>query len=162
MRKAFSMIELLIAITLMGVMTALAFNYMNIETISKENIKTEFQAQLNLVTATILQCKELSGAMPIDSNGSLANNTLLSSMDCNTTTPYALNGGHGGFIPSSMTGLSDFNATQNGSEFYISTSTDVNSRNYAALKDLNSTYSTQQYELTSNATTAYLNFYLSR
>jgi prepilin-type N-terminal cleavage/methylation domain-containing protein len=108
MKNAFSMIELLIAITLMGVMATLAFNYINIETISKENIKTEFQAQLNLITATILQCKELSNAMPIDANGSLANNSILSSMDCNTTTPYALNGGHSGFIPATMRDFSAF------------------------------------------------------
>ena len=162
MKKAFSMIELLAVITLMGVMTALAFNYMDIETSSKDNIKTKFQAQLNLVTATIFQCKELSNAMPIDANGSLANNSTLSSMECNTTTPYALNGGHGGFIPTAVTGFSNFNATQNGSEFYISTTTDANSYNDKVLQELNSTYSTQQYVLTHDTTTAYLNFYLSR
>ena len=156
------MIELLAAITLIGVMTAFVFNYTDIETSSKENIKTKFQAQLNLVTATIFQCKELSNAMPIDANGSLANNSLLSSMDCNTSTPYALNGGHGGFIPTAVTGFSDFSATQNGSEFYISTTTDINTNNDEVLKELNSTYSTQQYVLTHDATTAYLKFYLSR
>lgn len=160
MKKAFSMIEFLVVIALMGVMTILAFNYMNIETISKENIKTEFQAQLNLISATIFQCKELSGAMPIDSGGSFANESILSTLECNTSTPYPLNGGHSGFIPSAMTGFSDFNATQNGTEFYITTSTDINSTNDKALQDLSSSYSTSQYEY--NTTTSILKFYLSR
>ena len=162
MRKAFSMIELLIAITLAGVMAIFAFGYMNIDTITKENIKTEFQSQLNLITATILQCKELSGAMPIDANGSLANNSILSSMECNTSTPYVLDGGHGGFIPTSMTGFSDYKATKSGTEFYISTSVDINSLNDEVLQELNSTYSINQYKLIYDTTTAYLNFYLSR
>ena len=154
------MIELLATITLMGVMTAFALNYMDIETSSKENIKTKFQAQLNLVTATIFQCKELSNAMPIDANGSLASNSTLNSMECNTTTPYKLNGGHGGFIPTAVTGFSEFSATQTGSEFYISTSVEINSSNDEVLQELNSSYSTNQYEY--NTTTAILKFYLSR
>jgi len=63
-KKAFSLIELLIVITLLGVMAILSFSYLNISTLSKQNIKTEFASHLNIITATILQCKDLSGSMP--------------------------------------------------------------------------------------------------
>lgn len=100
--------------------------------------------------------------MPIQSNGSLANNTLLNTLDCNTSTPYPLDGGKGTFIPPPLNNFTDYTATQNGSEFYITTTTAINSRNDDVLKDLNSTYSAQQYVLTYDTSTAYLNFYISR
>jgi len=162
MRKAFSLIELLIVITLSGVMAILAFNYLNMETISKENIKLELQSHFNIITATILQCKEYSNIMPIQSNGSEASDTLLNTLDCNTSTPYSLDGGKGSFIPPPLNNFTAYTATQNASEFYFSTTTGINSYNDEVLQELQNSYSTSQYELTSNATTTTLKFYLSR
>ena len=162
MRSAFSLLELLIVITLSGVMAILAFNYRDMQTISQENIKLELQSHFNIITATILQCKEYSGIMPIQSNGSEASGTLLNTLDCNTTTPYALDGGKGSFIPLPLNNFTDYTATQTGSEFYFSTTTPINSYNATVLQELQATYSLKQYELISNATTTTLKFYLSR
>jgi len=161
-KKAFSLIELLITIALAGVMVILSVNYLNISTLSKQNIKTELQSHLNIITATILQCKELSNMMPIQSGGALANNTLLDTLDCNTSTPYSLDGGKGSFIPEPLTGFANYTATQNGNIFYFSTTTALDSNNYEVLQELNSSYSMMQYQLTNDGTTAKLNFYLSR
>ncbi len=162
MRKAFSLIELLITIALAGAMAIFSFSYIDSTTLSKDTITTQLQSHLNLITSAIFQCKELSNSMPIQSDGSLANNTLLNTLDCNTSTPYQLDGGKGTFIPPPLNNFTDYRATQNGSEFYISTTTTINSRNDDVLKDLNSTYSAQQYVLTYDTSTAYLNFYISR
>ncbi len=162
MRKAFSLIELLLTVALAGAMAIFSFSYIDSATLSKESIKTELQSHLNLISSAIFQCKELSNSMPIQSNGSLANNTLLNTLDCNTSTPYPLDGGKGTFIPPPLNNFTDYTATQNGSEFYITTTTAINSRNDDVLKDLNSTYSAQQYVLTYDTSTAYLNFYISR
>ncbi|MFK5937017.1 MAG: prepilin-type N-terminal cleavage/methylation domain-containing protein [Sulfurimonas sp.] len=162
MRKAFSLLELLIVIALSGVMAMLAFNYRDMETISQENIKLELQSHFNIITATILQCKEYSGIMPIQSNGSEASGTLLNTLDCNTTTPYALDGGKGSFMPLPLNNFTAYTATQTASEFYFSTTTTINSYNAKVLQELQATYSTNQYELTSDATTTTLKFYLSR
>lgn len=163
MRRAFSLIELLITVALAGAMAIFTVSYYNTSEISKDNIKTQLQSHFNLLTAAILQCKELSNAMPIDSNGSIiANNTPIKQLDCNTSTSYSLDGGKGYFMPVTVNGFTDYRATQNGTEFFISTSAAINSRNDDVLKDLNTTYSTKQYVLTYDATTAYLNFYISR
>ena len=162
MRKAFSLIELLIVITLTGVMTIFTFDYLDSKTISKENIKLKLQSHLSIISATILQCKEYSGTMPIQSDGSEASSTLLNTLDCNTTTPYSLDGGKGSFIPSALQNFTDYTATQNGSEFYFSTTTSINSHNHEVLQELQNNYSSNQYELTSSDTTVNLNFYLSR
>jgi prepilin-type N-terminal cleavage/methylation domain-containing protein len=161
LKKAFSLIELLLTITLAGVMVILSFNYLNISTLSKQNTKIEFQSHLNIITATILQCKELSNMMPIQSGGSLASTTPLDTLECNTSIPYLLDGGKGSFIPEPLTGFTNYTATQLGTQFYFTTTTAFSSNNYEVLQELNSTYSTQQYELTNNGTTATLNFYLS-
>lgn len=163
MRKAFSLIELLITVALAGAMAIFISSFIDIDTLTKDNVKTQLQSHLNIISSSILQCKELSNAMPIDSNGSiLANNTPLNSLECNTTTPYSLDGGKGSFIPPSLSGFTSYTATESGDEFYISTTTPITSRNYDVLKDLNTTYSSQQYVLTDDTTTATLNFYLSR
>ena len=162
MRKAFSLIELLVVIALTGVMTIFAFNYLSTETISKENIKLELQSHFNIITATILQCKEHSNLMPIQSDGSQASNTLLSTLECDTTTPYPLDGGKGSFIPPPLNGFSEYRATQNISEFYFSSTALINSYNDEVLQDLQANYSQTQYELTHDATTATIKFYLSR
>lgn len=162
MKKAFSLIELLLTITLAGVMVALSLNYLNISTLSKQNTKTEFQSHLNSISANILQCKELSNIMPIQGNGSAASNTLLNTLECNTTTPYLIDGGKGSFVPSPLIGFTSYTATQTGNVFYFTTTVLVNSKNYEVLQELQSNYSTNQYELTNDGTIASLKFYLSR
>lgn len=161
-RKAFSLIELLVVITLIGVMAALSFSYLNISTISKQNIKSEFQSHINIITATILQCKDLSGSMPTQVGEVPANNTLLNTLICNTSPTYSLDGGHGSFIPKPLSNFTTYTATQMGDIFYFTTSTPLNSPNYEVLQELQNSYSTNQYELTNDGTTATLNFYLSR
>lgn len=143
-------------------MAVLSFNYLNISTLSKENIKTKLQSQINLITATVFQCKEYSNSFPIQNGGLLANDSLLNSLECNTSTPYALDGGKNSFIPIPIAGFTSYTATQKGNEFYFSTSAELNSNNDEALKELNSTYSANQYELIYVETNATLNFYISR
>jgi len=162
MRQAFSLLELLLAIALSGVMAMLTVFYLDTDNISKENIELELQSHFNIITPTILQCKDLTNIMPIQSNGSLASDTLLNTLECNTSTPYLIDGGKGAFIPKPLVLFSDYTATQNASEFYFSTSTELNSVSDDALQELVSDYSANQYELTSDATTTTLKFYLSR
>jgi type II secretory pathway pseudopilin PulG len=161
-KKAFSILEVLITITLIGVMVILSVNYFNTSTISKTNIKSQLQSHFQIITASILQCKELSGIMPLQTSGLPASTTLLNTLECNTTTPYSLNGGRGSFIPSALSSFSEYTATQNANEFYFSTSTAMNSLNSEVLQDLNTTYSSKQYELSDNGTTITIKFYLSR
>lgn len=162
MRKAFSLIELLITIALAGVMAMFTINFIDTTSLSKESIKTELQSHLNIITSAVFQCKELSNVMPIQSDGSPASSTLLNTLECNTSTVYQLDGGKGVFIPPALNGFTDYTATQSGTEFYITTTATINSRNDDVLQDLNSSYSANQYVLTYDATTAFLNFYISR
>ena len=162
MHKAFSLFELLIVIALSGVMAIFAFNYLNTTTLSVEGIKTKLNSHINLITASVFQCKEYSHIFPIDANGSYANNSLLDTLECNTSTPYPLDGGKGSFIPTPIEGFSEYKATQNTTEFYFSTTALIDSNNDTALQELNSTYSPNQYELTHDTTKAYLKFYISR
>ncbi len=162
MRQAFSLLELFLAIALSGVMAFFVSNYLNLDTLSKENIKTRLRSHFNIITATIFQCKELSNTMPLQSDSALANNTRLDILECNTSTPYPLDGTHGGFIPSALEGFSAYTATEDGSAFYFSTTTEIGSRDDEALQELEGDFSTNQYELIYDATTATLNFYLSR
>lgn len=161
-RKAFSLLELFLVIALSGAMIIIALNFIDTKTLSKEQIKTQLQSHFNIITATILQCKELSNMMPVQSGGALANNTLLDTLECNTTTPYALDGGKGSFIPKPLSDFTPYRATQNGDEFYFSTTAPVNSFSDEALQELQNGYSVNQYSLTHDATNAYLNFYISR
>ena len=143
-------------------MSILSVNYLNTTTLSKQNTKTQLQSHFNLITASILQCKELSSVMPIQTNGSLADDTLLTALDCNTSTPYALDGGKDSFIPPPLSGFTPYTAKQTNNEFYFSTSTAINSNNDEVLQELQNNYSVKQYELTRDATDATLKFYLSR
>jgi len=161
-KKAFSLIELLVAITLLGVMAILSFSYLNVTTLSKQNIKTEFQSHLNIITATILQCKDLSNTMPTQAGEVLASGTLLNTLTCNTSPTYQLDGGHGSFIPPPLLNFTAYKATQVGEIFYFTTTTPLASANYEVLQELQNSYSVNQYSLTDNGTTATLNFYLSR
>ena len=143
-------------------MASLSINYYNTSTISKNNIKAELRSHFQIITSTILQCKELSGVMPLQVGGDEASDTLLNTLECNTTPTYKLDGGRNSFIPPALQGFSEYKATQSGSEFYFSTSANLNSFNEDVLRDMESSYSTNQYNLTQDATSIYLKFYLSR
>lgn len=158
MKKAFSLLELLLAIALSGAMAYFAISYINYTTQSRQKIKTEFLNQLNLISASIFQCKILSNQFPVKETSALANDTLVSDLECNTTTPYDLDGGKNSFIPKTLSGFSPFRATQNANEFYFSTSTTVGTLQDEVLKELNSTFSANQYEYTNGS----IKFYLSR
>lgn len=162
MKKAFSLFEIIIAIALSGVMALLFINYVNYDAISKQNIKTSFQIHIQTITEAILQCKTLSNSFPTQSNGSPASSSILSSLDCNTTTPYPLDGGKGIFIPKPLSNFDTYTATQNGAEFYFSTSVTKNTLQADVLLELNSSYSKMQYEIIDKPTKYDLKFYLSR
>ena len=100
--------------------------------------------------------------MPLQVGGALASASLLDTLECNTSTPYALDGGKGSFIPPPLTDFSAYTATESGTEFYFSTTAVKDSRNDEVLQTLETAYSSNQYVLTHDATTAYLKFYLSR
>ena len=142
-------------------MATLSINYYNTSTISKQNIKSELQSHLEIITATIFQCKELSNAMPIQDDGSLADDTLLNTLECNTTTTYKIDGQRGGFIPKALKDFSEYKATQNDNEFYFYTTTKLGSYNDDVLVELNSTYSSSQYELSDDGVDRTMKFYLS-
>jgi len=162
LRRAFSLIELLLAITLSGVMAFLSMSYYNTATLSKTVIQSQLLSQFDTISATIFQCKTLSNQFPLQVGGALASSTLLDTLECNTTIVYALDGGKNAFIPPPLKDFSAYRATQNASEFYFSTSTPIANRNDEVLQSLRSNFSSNQYELTHDATTAYLKFYLSR
>jgi len=162
MKKAFSLLELFIVIALVGFMAIFSSNFIDITSLSKSNIKTEFQSHFNIISSAILYCKELSDSFPIQNNGSLASDTLLTVLECNTSTPYLLDGGKGSFIPPPVDGTTAYTARQTGTEFYFSTTAVLDSRNDEVLQELNASYSSNQFELTYDATTAYMKFYLSR
>jgi len=161
-RQAFSLIELLVTVALAGAMAIFISSYIDIDTLNKDNLKSQFQSNLNIISSAILQCKEFSLAMPIQTDGSLASDTLLNTLDCNTSTPYPLDGGHGAFIPPALQNFTDYTATENGNKFFITTTAPLDTRAYEVMQDLNNTYSAKQYELTDDSATATLNFYFSR
>lgn len=141
-------------------MAVLFVSYYNFNTLTKLNIETQLNSQINLISATIFQCKNLSNQFPvIDANTPLHVESALNTLECNTSTPYELDGGNGGFIPKELNGFSTWEALQNADEFYIcTTATTLNSLQDEVLKDLNTTYSTTQYEYSNGK----MKFYLSR
>jgi len=161
LKKAFSIIELIVAIILLGIMATLSINYYNTSTISKQSIKSQLQSHLEIITATVLQCKELSGIMPLQDDGSLADDTDLNTLECNTTTTYKIDGQRGGFIPKPLKDFTTYKATQTDNEFYFKTTTPLGSYNDDVLVELNSTYSSSQYELSDDGNDRTMKFYLS-
>lgn len=156
MRKAFTLLELMITVAVLGIMVFSASFYIDTESMNKDNVKLNLQSHFNLITATIFQCKNLSNMFPVQADGSLASDTLVSSLECNTSTPYLLT-----MIPQPVSEFTPYTATQTGTEFYFSTQTTFEN-DKEVLEDLNSTYSTTQYELNTTGTTTTLKFYLSR
>ncbi|MCL4431418.1 MAG: hypothetical protein M1300_03755 [Epsilonproteobacteria bacterium] len=83
-------------------------------------------------------------------------------LECNTSTPYAFDGGRNGFVPIPPTGFTAYTATETGTTFYITTTAENNSTQDEALVSLALSYTSTQASLDHNATSATFKFYLSR
>lgn len=162
-KKAFTQIEIALTVFLAGLMGALTYYYVNVSTMNRIQYQSTLQSHFNLLESMVFQCKSLSEQFPKDLNASTnATNTLLTQLDCNTSTPYALDGGRNGFVPVPSNGFSAYRATESGSIFYIMTSADNNSTESKALEKLILNYTSRQATLEHNATSAIFKFYLSR
>jgi hypothetical protein len=141
----------------------MSYYYLNLSTLNSLSYKSTLQSQISLIESMTFQCKSLSEQFPkeLDSN-TQASNTLLTELECNTTTPYSFNGGKNGFVPIPPTGYSAYRATEAGSTFYVMTYTDNNSTQDDAFKKLIVNYNSQQASLEHNDTSAIFKFYLSR
>lgn len=125
--------------------------------------KSTIQSHANLIESMVFQCKNLSEQFPEDlTTNTLANNTLLTELECNASTPYSFNGGHDGFVPVPPSGFSAYTATETGNTYYITTTAENNSTQDNALIKLTAYYTPQQATLEHNATHAKFKFYLSR
>ena len=152
-RSAFTQIEIAMTVFLAGLMGALTYYYINLSTLNRSQYKSALQSHFNLIESMVFQCKSLSEQFPKELNSSTnASNTLLTELECNTSTPYSLNGGKNGFIPLPPTGFAPYKATETGSVFYVMTSADNNSTQDDALKDLILNYTSQQASLDHNVT----------
>lgn len=161
-KKAFTLIEIIITILLVGIMAALGYFYFNMSTMNRSKYISILQAQFNVIEAMTFQCKSLSEQMPNQATGADAAETNLTLLECNTSTPYAFNGGKYGFVPVPPTGFTPYTATESGNVFYIATTAENNSTQDEAFKKLILNYTSQQADLNHTATTATFKFYLSR
>lgn len=161
--KAFTLIELAVTIFLAGLLGSLGYFYLNTSNIQKLQYETTLQSHINLIEAMVFQCKELSEQFPKELNTSSdATDTLLTELECNTSTPYTLDGGKNGFVPLPPAGFTSYKATEVGNVFYIMTTTENNSTQDEALKSLILKYTSQQATLDHNASSAIFKFFLSR
>ncbi len=161
-RRAFTLIEVLLTIFLVGIISALGFFYISTTHLKQAEYKTALQSQLNLIESMVFQCKSLSEQMPNQVGGADASDTNLSALECNTSTPYNFDGGRNGFVPIPPAGFSAYTATESGTIFYIMTTADNNSSQDEALKSLILNYTSVQATLDHNTTSASFKFYLSR
>lgn len=163
LRKAFTLIELAITIFLAGLLGSLGYFYLKTSSLQKVQYTATVQSHVNLIESMIFQCKNLSEQFPKELNTSTnASNTLLTELECNTSTPYAFDGGRNGFVPIPPAGFSPYRATESGTLFYISTSADNNTIQDEALQKLILDYTSTQAVLEHNTTSATFKFYLSR
>ncbi len=162
-RNAFTLLEAAITVFLIGVLSAIGYYYLNVSQLKKSHYKSSVQSHLNLIESMVFQCKSLSEQFPLDLNtSSLANDTLLQDLECNTSTPYAFDGGRNGFVPQAPDGFGAYRATESGTSFYIMTTADNNSTQDEALISLSESFTTTQATLEHNATSAIFKLYLSR
>lgn len=161
--SAFTLVEIALTIFLVGLLGTLSYYYLNLTTMNTLRYKSTLQSQMNLIESMAFQCKSLSEQFPKELDSSTnASNTLLSDLECNTSTPYSFDGGRSGFVPIPPTGYNAYRATESGSIFYVATSAENNSTQDKALKKLVLYYTSQQASLEHNATSALFKFYLSR
>lgn len=162
-RTAFTLVEIAITVFLAGLLGSLGYFYLKTSSLQKIQYTTTVQSHVNLIESMIFQCKNLSEQFPKELNTSTnASNTLLTDLECNTSTPYVFNGGRNGFVPIPPTGFSPYRATESGTVFYISTSADNNTIQDEALQKLILDYTATQAVLEHNTTSATFKFYLSR
>lgn len=161
-KKAFTLVEVLLTIFLVGVMSALGYFYISTTGLKQAEYKTALQSQFNLIESMVFQCKSLSEQMPNQVGGANALDTNLTDLECNTSTPYSLDGGRNGFVPIPPVGFTAYTATEVGTTFYISTTADNNSTQDEAFQRLALNYTSTQAELNHSGTTATFKFYLSR
>jgi len=161
-KKAFTLVEVILTIFLVGVMSTLGYFYISTSGLKQSEYKTTLQSQFNLIESMVFQCKSLSEQMPNQVGGANALDTNLSDLECNTSTPYKFDGGRNGFVPVPPTGFTAYTATEVGTVFYISTTADNNSTQDEVIQKLALNYTSTQAELNHSATTATFKFYLSR
>lgn len=161
-KQAFTLIEVLLTIFLVGVLSTIGYYYISTSSLKKSEYKTVLQAHFNLIESMVFQCKNLSEQMPNQVGGADALNTNLNLLECNTSTPYTFNGGRNGFVPIPPAGFTAYTATESGTQFYITTTANNNTVQDEALTKLSLNYTATQAELTHDATTATFKFYLSR
>lgn len=162
-RNAFTLVEIAMTVFLMGVIGAIGYYYLNLSKMTQIQYKSTVQSHINLIESMVFQCKSLSEQFPKELNTSTnASNTLLSELECNTSTPYDFDGGRNGFVPVPPGAFTPYRATESGSAFYLSTSAENNSTEHEALQKLILGYTATQATLESNATDTTLKFYLSR
>jgi prepilin-type N-terminal cleavage/methylation domain-containing protein len=161
-KKAFTLVEVILTIFLVGVISTIGYYYISTTGLKEAEYKTALQSQFNLIESMVFQCKSLSEQMPNQVGGADALDTNLTSLECNTSTPYALNGGRNGFVPIPPSGYTAYTATESGTAFYIATTAENNSTQDEAFKKLILNYTSQQADLNHSATTATFKFYLSR
>ena len=161
-KKAFTLIEVILTIFLVGVISTIGYYYISTSGLKEAEYKTVLQSQFNLIESMVFQCKSLSEQMPNQVGGADALDTNLSNLECNTSTPYTFNGGRNGFVPVPPAGYTAYTATETGSTFYITTTADNNSTQDEAFKKLILNYTSTQAILDHNTTSATFKFYLSR
>lgn len=161
-KTAFTLIEVILTIFLVGVISVLSYSYLSPAGLNKYQYKTTLQSQINLIESMVFQCKNLSEQMPNQVGGADALDTNLTLLECNTSTPYAFDGGRNGFVPIPPTGFTPYTATESGTTFYITTTAANNTTQDETLASLALNYTSTQAQLSHNATTATFKFYLSR
>lgn len=163
LRKAFTLVELAITVFLAGLLGSMGYFYFNTSTIKRTQYKTAVQSHINLIESMVFQCKGLSEQFPKELNTSTnASNTLLTELECNTSTPYLFDGGKNGFVPLPPAGFTPYRATESGSVFYIVTTAEKDSIQDEALQKLILNYTSTQAVLEHNTTSTTFKFYLSR
>jgi prepilin-type N-terminal cleavage/methylation domain-containing protein len=161
-KKAFSLVELLVAIALSGVMAALFYNYVNYAYYKNQSLKTTIQTHFSSITAAILHCKSVSDLFATQAGGVEASDTPVSELECQSSPPFMLDGYDAFFMPKAPSGFDAYSATQSGNAFYIKTAVDANSDFTQALYDLNASYSSNQYELALQGGKLEATYYISR
>ncbi|MGM0623794.1 MAG: type II secretion system protein, partial [Campylobacterota bacterium] len=99
MKKAFSLVELLVVIALSGVMATLFYNYANFGFYQQSALTTTLQTHLSSITQAALHCKNISDSLPTQMGGSEANDTPVYELECQSDPPYLLDGYDSFFMP---------------------------------------------------------------
>lgn len=163
MKKAFSLVEVLLAVTLISVIAILSTrNFLNFDTINIYTKSIKLQSDITLITTMIIDCKDTSLSFPKNIDNSPAYENLLRDLECKSDVPYMLDGGKVGFIPQLGSGFSDWFASEVGGSFYIFASAQKNTNHSQILKTLYNSYPKNQvmYDTNSSTTEDIFRFYI--